>query len=418
MRLVRLAPEPTTVGADIRAAVSVWGRGVGVLGGVAVFGCTPPGCRRPVDAVLVLPRGIIVVAGADLPEPALELEAPLGTPWTVDGWPLVRSEGGINPALDAVESASALARSLQDRSAEPLPVTTIVAVGPFVEQVTQPTIDLHRGVRVVHPTTKSMLAAVRELATYERDCTVESARHLLRALDAHAELGVTELAEEGFPDAVTPDLASADTMLIAKVTDPSPGTRAVPDPAGPSRRRRTPRRGAFVGLVVALVLLLATIGLLALATGTPSTSSAPPSSVRVDGVVFTRESHDGGSDCSSRSFGDVQGWLRTHPCSRVTRSSFTTRVSGRAATVAVTELRLTADGAARDLQELLNTPEHGGLRPLAPEAAGLSPGQAARAVRCTGRTVRITLAAWARGSSAPEDVRLRALAERAMRLPV
>lgn len=432
MRLVRLGQEPTTVGADIRAAVSVWGQGVEVLGGVALFGCTPPGCRRPLDAVLVLPRGVIVVQGVDLPEPALKLEAPLHTPWTVDGWPLVRSEGGVNPGMDALETASALARVLQSRGVEPLPVTTIVAVGPYVQQVTQPTDDLHRGVRVIHPSTTSMRAAARELATYEHDCRVEPARHLLRTLDSHAELGVTELSAEGFPDSVTPDLASAQTMLIAKVTDSDaagsrtsatarPATGAS-TPAGGSERVRTPllqRRATVIALAVVLLVLIGVAGFVAMGMAPSDTRDASAATVRVDGVGFTRETRRTGTDCAGHAFGDVQAWLAAHPCGGLTRSAYTATVAGRPALVAVTRVRLNDARSAGHLRDLLTTPGTGGVHPTTTAAAGsrLSPGSAARAVAARGETVRITLAAWRDRASTPGEVRLRSLAERALRLP-
>src|SRR5213078_551156 len=96
------------------------------------------------------------------------------------------------------------------------------AVGPFVGQVTQPTNDLHRGVRVLHPSTTSILAAVRELATYPHSCAVNPARHLLEVLDEDtARLDDDELTAEGFSDTVTSDPASADTWQIPKVEDES-----------------------------------------------------------------------------------------------------------------------------------------------------------------------------------------------------
>ena len=38
MRLIRLGAEPSTIGADVRAALTAWGAGTGVLGGVALIG--------------------------------------------------------------------------------------------------------------------------------------------------------------------------------------------------------------------------------------------------------------------------------------------------------------------------------------------------------------------------------------------
>jgi len=65
----------------VRAALASWGRGSTVVGGVALIGCQPDGCDGPVDAVVVLPRGVLVVLGVDLPDPAVRLDAPLAGQW-------------------------------------------------------------------------------------------------------------------------------------------------------------------------------------------------------------------------------------------------------------------------------------------------------------------------------------------------
>ncbi|TVT18196.1 hypothetical protein FNH05_35665, partial [Amycolatopsis rhizosphaerae] len=88
MRLVRLAPQPSRVADDIRAALTSLGRGETVSGGVALIGARPLPSGRPVDAAVVLPRGVLLVLGIDLPGPALRLEAPLDAPWKADGWPV------------------------------------------------------------------------------------------------------------------------------------------------------------------------------------------------------------------------------------------------------------------------------------------------------------------------------------------
>ncbi|HWO61319.1 MAG TPA: hypothetical protein VNO31_14920, partial [Umezawaea sp.] len=84
VRLIRLGSVPTEVGADVRAALSTWGVGDAVLGGVALLGVQPPGSPKAVDAVVVLPRGVVVVVGVDLPDPAVRLEAPLTGQWRID----------------------------------------------------------------------------------------------------------------------------------------------------------------------------------------------------------------------------------------------------------------------------------------------------------------------------------------------
>ncbi|MER7011549.1 hypothetical protein ABT324_09000 [Saccharopolyspora sp. NPDC000359] len=409
MRLVRLGAEPTKVGADIRAAISAWGAGRSVLGGVAVFGCRPPGAPRPLDAVVVLPRGVVVVLGVDLPEPALKVEAPLRTPWTVDGWPLVRSEGAVNPGLEGLESAAALARSLQSRGLEPLPVAAVVVVGPYAGQVTQPTTDLHRGVRVVSPNTTAILAAARELATYERSCPVEPAQRLLEVLDEECRLSTADLVEEGFPESAETDLATADTMLIPKFTEPAAADRL-------------PRRTALIATAAALVLLCgALVGWLTL--GRPTASPRPPAPPvqRVDGVEFAQRVTDREQTCASHSFGDVQRWFEQRPCRKLTRAVFETQVEGRPAAVSVAIVELPDEQSARELRNLASEAGTGGITDLVAEGRGWPGGpdgfdDAAQVAQQSGAEVRIVQTVWRHRSSNPDDVALRALAERALRL--
>jgi hypothetical protein len=220
VRLVRLGAETSRVGADVRAALSSWGPADTVLGGIALLGVTPQGCPGPVEAVILVPKGIVIVVGVDLPDPAVRLDAPLGAPWKADGWPLVRPDGAVNPAGEALAAAAAVTTMLQARRLDPVPVSTIVAVGPYVGQVVQSTVDLHQGVRVLHPEPRSMLTAMRELAVADRACSVEQARRLLAGLAGdRSHMLIGEVAAEGFTDAVTPDLATASTTLIPRITD-------------------------------------------------------------------------------------------------------------------------------------------------------------------------------------------------------
>jgi hypothetical protein len=426
MRLVRLGEEPTKIGADVRAALAAWGVGDEVLGGVAVLGWTPPDSSRALDAVIVLSRGVIVVVGVDLPQPALTLEAPMQTPWTVDGWPLVRTEGAVNPALDAVESASALAAHLQAHDIEPLPVSTIVAVGPFVGQVTQPTNDLHRGVRVLHPSTTSILAAVRELATYPHPCAVNPARRLLEVLDEDtAKLDDDELTAEGFSDTVTSDPASADTWQIPKVEDESapPAPRT---PASPVAAPRTPtpvRRPKLIALS-AIPLLLCFAIVLLIQTGGTATSPPPPPAPEstVDGVGFVRRASQQDTNCAQHSFGDIQAWFQQQPCAGLTRFTFSTEVTRRPAAVAVAVVDLSDEDSVAKFRDLLDTAGNGGLTDPVADAHRWAGGPrsfdgAARVIEQTGNRVRIVQAVWVNGGSQPDDVELRALAERGTRLP-
>ncbi|MEU6270492.1 hypothetical protein [Saccharopolyspora shandongensis] len=413
MRLVRLGAEPAQVGADIRAAISAWGAGCSVLGGVAMFGCRPPGSPRPLDAVIVLPRGVVVVLGVDLPEPALKVDAPLQTPWTIDGWPLVRTEGAVNPGLEGLESAAALARSLQSRGLEPLPVAAIVVVGPYAGQVTQPTTDLHRGVRVVSPNTTSILAAARELATYELPCPIEPAQRLLRVLDESCEIGPAELIDEGFPESGATDLATADTMLIPKYTD-RPA-------AGGTARRFTPR-GKLIAVAAALVLVFGVLGTW-LTLGRPAASPPPqtPPVQRADGVEFTQRVAARDASCDRHSFGDVQRWFGQRPCRGLTRAVFDTQVAGRPAAVSVAIVELADEQSARELREVADTAGTGGVTDLIADGSGWPGGpdgfdNSAQAVQQNGNQVRIVQTVWRGRTSTPDDTGLRALAERGLRL--
>lgn len=401
MHVVRLGEQSASVGADVRAALAAWGPGQSVLGGVAVLGCRPPGSPRPLEAVIVRPRGIVVVLGVDLPEPASKVDAPMSTPWTVDGWPLVRAEGGVNPGQEALESAAALARCAQSRGLEPLPVAAIAAVGPYAGQIIQPTADLHRGARVVSPNATTVLSAARELATYESPCSVEQAQALLRLLGVRAErdLDAGKLRTEGFPASPEKELAERATTLIPRITEPT----------GPARS--TPRRTKLIaGATAALVLLCAVLAV-ALLAGAPS--SEPTAVQRVDGVRFTERSASTDTSCARHSFGDVQRWFERHRCASLRREAHDTRAEGGRISVSVAVVALGDSAAAAELRAIATAAGTGGITALGgPERFA----DAARAVQQEGWSVRIVQTAWSERDSNPDDVALRAMAERALRL--
>ncbi|MGW3963855.1 hypothetical protein ACWED2_28840 [Amycolatopsis sp. NPDC005003] len=231
MRLVRLERQQSRVADDIRAALASLGRGSTVIGGVALVGVGGV-TERPIEAVVVLPHGVIIVIGVDLPDPALRLEAPLGGPWKADGWPLVADDDSVNPATEALDVSQACERHVAALVPGTAPVGTIIAVGPYVETVDQPAADLAGPVRVLHPTPTTMLAATVSLATAHRPRSVDQARALIRGLAPSApELSDEVLLGEGFsrltddappeslwdePAAVPPPAAiSADTPVSA-----------------------------------------------------------------------------------------------------------------------------------------------------------------------------------------------------------
>jgi hypothetical protein len=437
VRLIRLGPETSQVGADVRAALTSWAPSDNVLGGIALLGVTPLGCPRAVEAVIVMPRGVVVVVGVDLPDPAVRLEAPLHEQWKADGWPLVREDGAVNPGEEALAAAGTVTAVLEAKRLEPIPVSTIVAVGPYVGQVVQSTGDLHQGVRVLHPDPKSLLVAARELAVADRPCSVDTARKLLAELVGNrVPMLMGEIAAEGFADAVTPDLATASTTLIPRITD-----RTVPPRRQkPSRRRRSLARDARrrlglrsprarwlpMALGLLAVLLIAGVAVLLGTTGgnAPATAAVAPSGPRaltVGGVSFTPEGSVQDSDCTSHAYGDVQVWLAAHPCTGLVRAVYQTTSGGRAAAVALAEVSFADQGSATAFSMVANTDGSGGVTDLVTDGTWhggpTSFDNAAYTVIVQGTSVRLTEVVWLHGTSSPTDPALDRLAATSAGLP-
>jgi hypothetical protein len=440
VRLVRLGPETAKIGADVRAALSSWGPADTVLGGIALLGLTPAGCDAPVEAIIVLPRGVVVVVGVDLPDPAMRLDAPLGEQWKIDGWPLVRPDGAVNPASEALAAAAAVTKRLQFSRIEPVPVCTVVAVGPYVGQVVQPSSDLNRGVRVLHPVPTTLRTAVRELATYEQACTVEQTRRLIRALVGGSfEPSIGELAAEGFTDSVSPHLAAASTTIIPKITD-----RPEPPPPRRSRGNRTDSSSssgvrwlpigalALLGVLVVAGIVVATTtsghagptAAPAAKTAVPTTTTAPAQAddVTVAGLSYRPEGSTEGQDCAQRSTGAVQTWLAQHPCSTLARSAYQTVDNGRAVAVAVAAVGFADPQTATAFAAVANTPGSGGVNDLVADGKGWPGGPtsfagAAVTVVVQGNTVRLTEVVWVAPPSTPTDPTLLTLAQQAEALP-
>jgi hypothetical protein len=219
VRLVRLERQQSRVADDVRAALASLGRGSTVIGGIALVGVGSV-TERPIEAVVLLPHGVIIVIGVDLPDPALRLEAPLGAEWKADGWPLVADDDAINPATEALDISQACEQRIAALVPGTAPVGTIVAVGPYVETVDQPAGDLAGPVRVLHPTPTTMLAATVSLATAHRPRSVDQVRALIRGLAPEAPAFSDEvLLGEGF----------------SRFTDDSPPESLWDTPAAPAR---------------------------------------------------------------------------------------------------------------------------------------------------------------------------------------
>lgn len=424
MRLVRFGAETSQIGADVRAALSSWGPADVVFGGVALLGVTPLGVSRPVEAVIVAPRGVVVVVGVDLPDPAVRLDAPLGGQWRADGWPLVRGDGAVNPAEEALAAARAVTTALAARRLAPIPVSTIVAVGPYVGQVVQSTGDLHSGFRVLHPEPKPMLAAMRELAVAERPCSVEQARTLLGELvDGELPMLIGEIAAEGFADSVTQDLATASTTLLPKITErmmAAARQRRGRQFSWTGRPRWLPLAalGLLVVLVTGLVVGLTTAG------GPPARAAvaAPAKPLTVSGVAFHPEGSESAADCAGHAYGDVQVWLTTHPCTGLVRSLYRTTSHGRPAGVALAVVSFADPATATAFGTEAGAPGTGGITDLVAQG-GHWPGgpasfdNAAYTVAVSNTTVRLTEVVWVTGPSRPTDPALTALASLSAGLP-
>lgn len=408
MRLIRLGAEPSAIGADVRAALTACGAGTQALGGVALIGVQPPDCPVPLDAIVVLPKGVLVIVGVDLPDPAVKLEAPLGGQWKIDGWPLVSQDGAPNPATEAVAAATAVAQRIQAMRAEPLPVSTVVAVGPFVSQVVQPTVDLNRGVRVLHPKPSTLLSAARELATSTVPCTADHAAKLLAILQTTGTPpDARSLLSEGFSDAVSPDLASASTMLIPKA-----GIQAA------IARKRLPAKLTWPYLAVAALVAVILVGWLVVALpsgdepadATPAPTSTQPTSVVVDGTTFVPKEMKKDKDCQAQAFGDVKAWLIANDCGVVLRATYETMVQGRQATVLVVDLDVFDAPSAKSLHAVVVLPGSGGVHGL----DGKPLENAAFANGTKGSHVTLAFAVWSGGAGDPA---LDPIAKQALRLP-
>ncbi|WP_409490386.1 hypothetical protein [Amycolatopsis sp. cmx-11-12] len=472
VRLVRLAQQPSRVAEDVRAALASLGRGSNVVGGVALVGASPVD-GRPVEAVIVMPKGVLIVIGVDLPDPALKLEAPLGGPWKADGWPLVHGDTSINPATDALSLSAACTHKISDVAPGAGPIGTIIAVGPYVETVDQPAADLAGSVRVLYPTATTMLAATVSLATGPRPRSVQQARDLIAALAPDAPPMPEEmLLGEGFsaysddePTVIreNPLVAIAPTVPVqhpgkpkrqAKPATPAPPARqavaakpvppvgqAPPPAAAPAPAESAPKAPhqsktvrwlplAAIGLLI--VLLVAAISVAsggddtastATPPPTPATSSPPPSSSAVENIQFTSRASAADQKCASHAYGDVQSSLQRTSCSAVKRASFASSIDGRAAAVTVAVVEFPDTEQATAFKAAADTPGGGGILDIATETnqwQGDVPVFEGAAYQSSqdGKSVRLLQVVWVPGPSTPDDPGLVRGAKAALELPV
>ncbi|WP_431929091.1 hypothetical protein [Amycolatopsis tucumanensis] len=431
MRLIRLERQPSRVADDVRAALAALGRGDDFAGGIALAGARPLPDRPPAEAVVVLPTVVLVVIGVDLPDPAIRLEAPLTGQWKADGWPLVADGDVVNPAADALALADAVIERLRPDVPEHLPIATILAVGPFVEEIEQPPADLAGNVRVLFPTQNSLLAAIASLTPAPWPCTPAQARALIGKLAPDTGLTDDDLAAEGFTvteESATVKLApvkprprrhrQAEPAAVPPIVPPAEVTMPVPRIAAAAPVRAIPASAPVpwrpvAAIAVALVLLA--VVLVLVTTGgddEPATASAPTTAVTpapqaVAGIEFTKRASGTERTCAARAYGDLQARLQASGCAGMERGSFEATVDGRAVAVSVAVLTFGSDEQAAAFKQLADTPGSGGIADLAtethqwprePDTAG-----AAYQSAISGPAVRLVLAAYVDGKSAPDD---------------
>lgn len=445
MRLVRLGPQPSRVAEDIRAALASLGRGSNVVGGLALIGPRPLPTAKPVDAIMILPRGVIVVVGVDLPDPAMRLEAPLSGPWKADGWPLVSPDKAVNPATGALALADSIGRRVQEK-APALPVGTIVAVGPYVETVDQPAADVAGPTRVLHPTPTSMLAATVSLTSAKTSCTADDVRALLKVLAPDApQIDSEALAGEGFAsegftaEPAAEDRLSAVTVKLTRIPPPAPRKPParlpasavpplvppptplevttpvpkinipLPPPEPASRTVRWLPVAAIALLAVMLVtaIVLATTGGGEDAAPPPPRPSPTPVSQAVQGFQFLKRDLATDTNCAAHAYGDVQASLHHAPCTMMRRGSFESSADGRAVAVSIAVIYFNDEATASAFKNTADTAGGGGIGDLAtetgkwprtPQFAG-----AAYASSVTSTAVRLVLATWSDSASSAGD---------------
>ncbi len=426
MRLIRLGSECSEVGADLRAALASWGRGDGVAGGVALLGCRPADAG-PVDAVVLLPRGLLVVVGVDLPDPAVRLEAPLGGQWKTDDWPLTRPDGAVNPASEVLATVEKINEHVEAARLEPVPIGTVIAVGPYVSKVEQPTSDLLRGVRVLHPEPMTLLTAARELATHPRPCTVAQARAILETLEpGNTTIAALDLEAEGFSDTVQPDLSAASTMVIPRIVPPKAARPTRPARSGGGQLRWLP-----VGAAVLVAMLLLTGIVFAVASagdaddspaGSDDRQQDSSATVDVNGVSFAPRGTSTDHDCAEHAYGDVQVYLQHNRCDELVRMRFESTTDGKKAAVLVSVLRFQQSAAATGLNEVADKPGSGAIVDAAAEGEPW-PGDhkpsfesAAYASGREGNSLKLVQVVWVGAPSTPDDANLVKLADAALDL--
>lgn len=382
MRLIRIGEQRSRVADDIRAGLTALGRGDGVVGGIALVDLVPMGADEPIDAVVVLPHGVLIVAGVDLPGPAMRLEAPLSGQWKADGWPLVGTGTAINPATDALVTANKLARHLHAATHGALRIGVALAVGPYVDSVSIPDVGPDSGVRVLYPTPIQLRDAIAALIpSGGQPFTVEQGRAILRAINPETPIQPDAmLRNEGFliggtasspypqPAEVTTKLPAIPVVPALNGARPSPPVATEHAVATRPARSKTPRARWFPFAAVALLIvgLIAAIGAAASGADTADRARAEQRARQaINGVQYVEVAAKRDQHCVRNTYGDVQASLERVHCAGMVIGSYLAKLDGRRAAVSIALIQFGERSDAGKLKKLADTPGTGGPIDLA-----------------------------------------------------
>lgn len=425
MRLIGTGAAASLLAADVSASLRGLGRGDHTIGGIALMNVTPHGFGRPFDAVVVMPHGVLLIVGVELPGPTMRLDAPLHGQWKADNWPLVGSGDAVNPGAHGLAAAQHLAHRIAEEARLTVPIATVLAVGPFVDAVVPSRDDLSQPVRVLHPTINALTDAIAALTPPGGPtCSAEQARAVLRAVDPATPIQPDDtLAKEGFPS----------TATTART---GPGPAPMPPAPSPTQRASSGRgRPALLRPLPIAVVFLLVVGLIAVvAVATAGASDAParagspqpmPDLVihQVDGLDFEVIAADTIRDCESTTYGDLHTAVSKANCAGVHLGSYLTSVDGRRAAVSVAEFELESQRQAGELEKLVSTPGTGWAIDLAttrdawPDTSGYGVGTY-RSAEADGR-LRLVRTVWL-DEPGPDDgdATLGEISDRAFAVPM
>lgn len=446
VRLINVGAQRSKVADDIRAGLTALGRGDAVVGGIALLSVKPQGPDAAFDAIVVLPRGVLLIAGVDLPGPAMRLDAPLRGQWKSDNWPLVGSGEDTNPGSFALAAAQATAQRLHSETGITIPIAAILATGPFVDTVVQPEAELAEPVRVLFPTPAALREAIAALAPeHGNACTVEEARAVLRTLDPNISiLPDSALTKEGFlirahatravpaevPAAVPDEMPADDFPTTTLFMDPT-----MMSPSDPEADRDGSRKSLKVLPIAALCLVIAgIIAAIVLAAGgadgeptptSPESSDTEPASHAVAGYEYTVVATSAEQDCAAKTFGDVKALLERKNCGGILLGSYTVRDGERTAAVSIAEIEFATPADADELKRLAAAPGSGGALDAATESAAWQQQPSfdnaayhAATSAASENRVRLIRTAWQSEASSPDDSTLGEIAKAATKVPL